>query len=115
MVTTNLNELIAEGQKALDGWKAIDPNMVIGSFKQADFQTDLQQAAALITQLDDLEARLIDLRNQRDAMGDKIWDETKRVKMGIKAIYGDDSSEYEMIGGTRTSDRKKAPRAKPAT
>ena len=29
-----------------------------------------------------------------------------RARMGIKVIYGDDSSQYEMVGGTRLSDRK---------
>ena len=32
--------------------------------------------------------------------------EISRARMGIKVIYGDDSSEYEMVGGTRLSDRK---------
>jgi hypothetical protein len=35
--------------------------------------------------------------------------------LGVKAHYGDDSSQYEMVGGTRLSDRKtrthKAPTA----
>ncbi len=26
--------------------------------------------------------------------------------IGVKAIYGDDSSQYEMVGGTRLSERK---------
>ena len=42
-----------------------------------------------------------------------IWDKVKRVRNGMKAIYGDDSSQYEMIGGTRLSERK-APARKAA-
>jgi hypothetical protein len=34
------------------------------------------------------------------------WDKVKRARAGVKAAYGDDSSQFEMIGGTRTSDRK---------
>ena len=37
----------------------------------------------------------------------------KRVRAGVKGIYGDDSSQYEMIGGTRMSERK-PPARKPA-
>lgn len=53
-----------------------------------------------------LEAQLTDKRNQRDALYTSIWDKVKRVRNGVKAIYGDDSSQYEMIGGTRLSERK---------
>lgn len=46
------------------------------------------------------------MRNQRDALIAMTWDQVKRVRTGVKGIYGDDSSEYEMVGGTRLSDRK---------
>ena len=47
MVTTNLMDVIAQGQKALDGWKAIDPNLAIGSLKPAESRVFLfaQQAS----------------------------------------------------------------------
>jgi hypothetical protein len=35
-----------------------------------------------------------------------MWDKVKRVRAGVKANYGDDSSQYEMVGGTRLSERK---------
>jgi len=34
------------------------------------------------------------------------WDKVKRVRAGVKANYGDDSQQFEMVGGTRTSERK---------
>jgi hypothetical protein len=34
------------------------------------------------------------------------------VRSGVKAIYGDDSLQYEMVGGTRLRERK-TPVAKP--
>ena len=48
----------------------------------------------------------MDKRNQRDALYAQIWDKVKRVRNGVKGIYGDDSSQYEVIGGTRLSERK---------
>ncbi len=56
--------------------------------------------------MDALEAQLTDLRNQRDALYAGLWDKVKRVRSTVKGIYGDDSSEYEMVGGTRKSERK---------
>ena len=45
-------------------------------------------------------------RNQRDLVYNGMWDKIKRVRAGVKANYGDDSQQFEMVGGTRTSERK---------
>ena len=63
-------------------------------------------AATLESQMASLEAQLTDARNRRDALYTGIWDKVKRVRNGVKAMYGDDASQYEMIGGTRLSERK---------
>ena len=39
-----------------------------------------------------------------------LWDKVKRVRNSVKGTFGDDSSQYEMVGGTRLSDRKPARR-----
>jgi hypothetical protein len=39
----------------------------------------------------------------------------KRVRSAIKGVYGDDSTQYEMVGGTRMSERKPRTRKRPAT
>jgi hypothetical protein len=53
-----------------------------------------------------LEAQITNLRNQRDELYQEMWDKVKRVRNGVKANYGDDSSQYEMVSGTRLSERK---------
>jgi hypothetical protein len=35
-----------------------------------------------------------------------VWEKVKRVRAGVKGNYGDGSSQYEMVGGTRLSERK---------
>ena len=47
-----------------------------------------------------------DVRATRDAVCQAAWDKVKRLRAGVKATYGDDSKQYEVIGGTRVSDRK---------
>ena len=37
----------------------------------------------------------------------ELNDWTRRVLSAVVAQYGPDSSEYEMVGGTRKSERKK--------
>ena len=62
--------------------------------------------------MNSLEAQLTDLRNQRDALYEAIWEKVKRIRNGVKGSYGDDSSQYEMVGGTRLSERKTPARKK---
>ena len=67
---------------------------------------EIEQARLLDEELDRLETIMVDKRNQRDVLYAAVWDHTKRVRAAIKGIYGDDSSQYEMVGGTRSSERK---------
>jgi hypothetical protein len=57
-----------------------------------------------------LEAQLLEVRDRRDELYLAAWDKVKRMRAGIKGLYGDDSSEYELVGGTRRSERKRARR-----
>ena len=95
---------------AISVWKQIDPNLKIGSLSVTDYQATLDRAKAIQTEITNLELRLTDLRNQRDDVNSQSWNYIVRLRAAIKGIYGDDSSQYEMIGGTRRSDRK--PRAR---
>jgi hypothetical protein len=36
-----------------------------------------------------------------------MWDALKRVRATVKGVYGDDSSEYDLVGGTRLSERRR--------
>lgn len=67
----------------------------------------MSSATALREEMSRLEATITGLRNQRDALHTFIWSKVKRVRAGVKGTFGDDSSQYEMAGGTRLSERKK--------
>jgi len=72
------------------------------------------QTGTIQSQMNSLEAQLTNLRDQRDDLNAVIWGEVKRVRTGVKGQYGDDSPQYEMVGGTRLSERKPVPRKKAA-
>ncbi len=99
-----------QAANVLSACKQIAPAMKIGSMTQEAFAYELLQAQSIQTQINELELQLIDLRNKREQRLTGIWEMIKRVRSVIKGTYGDDSSEYEMAGGTRMSERKKAPR-----
>jgi hypothetical protein len=46
----------------------------------------------------------------RDVRLARMWDTLKRVRATVKGTYGDESSEYELVGGTRLSQRRRPAR-----
>ncbi len=99
-------DVLEQAQSVANAWSQINGEMTFGELNLASLNDDLRQTGPLQSQMDTLETRLTDLRNQRDALFLSIWDKVKRVRASVKGIYGDDSSQYEMVGGTRLSERK---------
>jgi hypothetical protein len=101
---------LAQATELLAACKQIDPQMSIGLHTQAAFAEEIGQAQALRAQIHALELQLTDLRNQRDARLTSVWDTVKRGRAIVKGAYGDDSSAYELVGGTRMSERRRPAR-----
>ena len=100
---------------AIASWQAIDPTLTFGELSLGDLQAALERGQALRSQINSLEAQLTDLRDQRDKVYHTGWKYINRLRDGICGHYGDDSSEYEMVGRTRLSERKPySKRVKPA-
>ena len=99
-------DVVPQMKSVLEAWRTIDADGRFGEVTPAKVQTDLNQVEPLITEYNKLEAELTYVRNQRDALYATLWDNLKRIRNGVKSVYGDDSSQYEMVGGTRKSDRK---------
>ncbi len=99
-------DTIEQAEVVLEAWKNIDPALQLGGMALAALEGETTQVRALYAQISSLETQLIDLRNQRDSLTLSVWDRLKRVRTGVKSLFGDDSSQYEMVGGTRISERK---------
>jgi len=99
-------DILKQAQSVLDAWKQISTTMTFGDLTSDMLSADITQAGPLEIQITDLETQLTNLRNQRDDLYLGMWDKLKRVRAGVKGNYGDDSSQYEMVGGTRLSERK---------
>ncbi len=93
-----------------EAWKQIDEELAFGKMKIAGLTTDIEDIYQTQHALAALESQLTEVRNRRDELYLSAWDRVKRVRASIKGMYGDDSSEYELVGGTRRSDRKRARR-----
>src|SRR5688572_12094202 len=94
-------DILQQAQSVLGGWNQITPVPAFGPMTAATFTTDVNAATTLDAQITALEAQLTDKRNQRAALYSGLWDKVKRIRNSVKGLYGDDSSQYEMVGGTR--------------
>jgi hypothetical protein len=100
-------------RQRLAGLKSITPKpdygpaLAIEQYEQEveDFNTDLDKYNETLSLLDRL---LNDLEDKEEQLRDK----NKRMLAATEARYGADSNEYEAVGGTRTSDRKRPARKK---
>jgi hypothetical protein len=81
--------------------------MKAGALTQMAFTDELAQVRDMQAQIQALELQLTDLRNRRDERMIRMWDTIKRVRSTVKGVYGDDSSEYELVGGTRRTQRRR--------
>ena len=104
--------VLEQANALAEALKTIDTNFKVGELTNAALKADLEKAATAKTLLSKLEIQIVDQRNQRDAAYGELWQKVKRMRAGVKAIYGDDSSQYEMAGGTRLSERKPRTRKK---
>jgi hypothetical protein len=100
-------DILAQATEILAACKQIDPEMRAGPLTQAGLADALTEARHSQSQIAALEMQLADLRNKRDERLTQMWDALKRVRATVKGVYGDDSSEYELVGGTRLSDRRR--------
>ena len=100
------NDLLAQARNVLVGWNQFNPIPAFGPLSITGFSAEYNTLMELDDQIAALELQLADKRNQRTAMASSMWDKVKRVRNAVKGTYGDDSSEYEIVGGIRMSERK---------
>lgn len=100
-------DVLDQIKAAIASWQAIDPTLKFGDLSLEMMQSVLEQGQTLRNRIEALEIQLTDLRDQRDAIYHTGWKYINRLRDGIYGHYGDNSSEYEMVGrlGSANADR----------
>lgn len=98
--------VLEQARTIINAWTQIGTEITLGNSSHDSMVEKVSAANTLAAQMESLELQLTNLRNQRDELYSEVWDNVKRVRFGVRANYGDDSTEYEMVGGTRLSERK---------
>jgi len=97
----------AELKGDLAGLKGItDYNPTRQEFKTAEIVMVETELDNLDDRIASLEAELTDLRNRSADKGELFAAKMKGARQQVVAQFGDDSPEYEAVGGTRISNRR---------
>jgi hypothetical protein len=103
-------DVLSRAQRILSAWEQIGPEVRFGILTREVFISNMAQAGTIEEQIRRAEIELKHLRNERDALYLSLWDKVKRVYSWVRGAYGDDSTEYEMLGRKRASQRKRRSR-----
>jgi hypothetical protein len=105
---------LESGRQRLAGLKSITPLPDYGaSLKLTDYEADIKAMSDKIDSHNQLLSDLDQSQNELEVMEKAFGEKNVRMLAATKAQYGPDSTEYEQVGGTRRSDRKRPVSKKP--
>ena len=103
-------DTLGQADSVLKAYREIDPSLKLGTQDQAVFAASITHIESTNEQIETLEMQLKNLRIRRDDEMFTLWGVIKCARSTIKGIFGDDSAEYKLVGGTRLSERKHSTR-----
>ena len=106
MLTGSVPKLLQEAGKIKEALEAIGVGLP-DSISAADVETKITALETAVSEVDALNAEKTRLINVKGEQSEALSDYIVRVRSAVKGIFGPDSSEYEMLGGKRSSERKK--------
>jgi hypothetical protein len=90
----------------ITGLKAINPTLDFGNDRSLAKLTDTaEQLRKKLREHNDLMAALELSRNELNTLEEAADALSKQMLKGVEFTFGQDSREYQLAGGTRTSDR----------
>jgi exonuclease VII small subunit len=106
--------VLETARQRLSGLKSITPKPNFGPALDIDqYEQDINALNDSLDKYNQTVALLDQMQNALEDDETKLNDKSKRMLAATGAQYGPDSSEYEIVGGTRTSDRKRPASKKP--
>ena len=100
--------VLEAARKRLAGLKAIDPKPNFGDKLTEEIYTaKINSLSARVDSYNTMLSEVDEELNELEREEVETNDLSRRFLSAGEAQYGPDSNEYEMLGGTRTSDRKK--------
>lgn len=109
-----LSPFLEGAQQRLNALSTIDPALDLGNgLTLAAYRAEVTSMQAKQDAYNALLPQADQAQNELLAAEKAIRDLSERMLAGVASKYGKDSSEYEMAGGTRKSERKRPTRKTP--
>lgn len=109
--TKRTSTILEAARQRLAGLRSITPTPDFGpGITFASYERDVNALGTRFESYNEKLSGMDDEQNQLDDAEDDIREQNRRILSAVEAHYGPDSSEYEQVGGTRTSDRKRSGR-----
>ena len=103
--------VLETARQRLSGLKSITPGPSFGPALDLDqYEEETNAFSESLVKYNETIALLDRLANELDTAEARLREKNRRMLSATEAHYGPDSSEYEAVGGTRTSDRKQSNR-----
>jgi len=100
---------VQNAQQRVDGLKSIEPTLDLGNgVSVATIEASIKKVTDGISEYNTMLSQIDQKGNELEADTKAMNELSSRALKGVEFTYGKDSDEYEMAGGTRTSDRKKS-------
>ena len=99
---------LTKAEQRLSGLKSIAAKVDLGNgFTSDTFGKEVSGLRQKIEDYNTLLSKADDAVNEIQKMERQLSVSAENVLLGVKMKYGKDSSQYEMVGGTRQSDRRR--------
>jgi len=106
MLTGSIPKLMQEANEIKQALEKIGDGLPAG-ISAAEMAAKLGALETVVNDLDAVNAEKTRLVNSKADQAKVVSDYIVQVRAAVKGSFGADSSEYDMVGGTRTSERKK--------
>jgi predicted nucleic acid-binding protein len=105
----SIDTIISEAEQIERVWAA-NPTFTLGDLTLTQFQAMLASLRTRRDNLQEARAQLTAATNAAHDEGAALKAISTRARGGIRAFFGPNSTQYEQVGGTRSTDRKRPTR-----
>ena len=100
--------ILTRSEQRLSGLKSIAPKVDLGNgVTSTTLEAEVANLRQKIADYNTLLSQVDDAANAIESAEKLLAITAENVLIGVKMKYGRDSSQYEMVGGTRQSDRRR--------
>ena len=106
MLTGSVPKLLKEAHQVKEALERIGDGLP-DAISADVMATKIGALEAKVGEIDAVNADKTRLVNEKGDLAEDVSDYIVRSRSVVKGLFGKDSSEYDMVGGTRASERKK--------